>query len=152
MTDTCDGHPTRSASCDDGGAMVARGIARWLCLGATPAFAIMALMTSMLGGGPMDTLGSAGHGSRLTGMVPMYVLMSVIHSAPWLALISRRRNEADRIPQGHLPFPYSSWGYQSAPRPSGVVSNRVHSGSRSGAPRGSWPGSAISPPISPLQK
>jgi hypothetical protein len=94
MTDTCDGRPTRSASCDDGCAKVARGIARWLCLGATPAFAIMALMTSMLGGGPMDTLGSAGHGSQLTGMVPMYVLMSAFHLAPWLTLISRRRSGA----------------------------------------------------------
>jgi hypothetical protein len=34
----------------------------------------------------------------------------------------------------------------------GVRSRIVHKESRSGAPRGSWPGSAISPLISPLQK
>ena len=36
-----------------------------------------------------------------------------------------------------------------APRPSGVQSSTVHSGARSGAPRGSWPGSAVAPVISP---
>ena len=45
---------------------------------------------------------------------------------------------------------YSSLGYQSVPRPSGAKSNISQSGSRSGAPRGSCPGSAIVPLISPL--
>jgi hypothetical protein len=57
------------------------GIKRTLC---------MALMTGILGGRPMDMLCSAGHGSLLTGMVPMYMLMSAFHLAPWLKLISRR--------------------------------------------------------------
>jgi hypothetical protein len=30
----------------------------------------------------------------LSGMVPMYVLMSVFHSAPWLKLIAARRIRA----------------------------------------------------------
>ena len=49
-------------------------------------------------------------------------------------------------------FGYLSFGYQSGPRPSGVLSRIVQSGIRSGAPRASWPGSAVSDPISPLQK
>jgi hypothetical protein len=63
-----------------------------LSLAAAPTFAIMALLTGVLGGGPMDGLCSAGHGSSLSGMVPMYLLMSAFHSAPWLKLISGRRS------------------------------------------------------------
>jgi hypothetical protein len=29
-------------------------------------------------------------GSLLGGMIPMYLLMSIFHAAPWLKLISRR--------------------------------------------------------------
>jgi hypothetical protein len=75
---------------DEAAAAAAAGVAKWLCLAAAPTFAIMALMTGVLGGGPMDLLCSAGHGSPLTGMVPMYMLMSAFHLAPWLKLISRR--------------------------------------------------------------
>jgi hypothetical protein len=43
---------------------------------------------------------SAAHGvSPLSGMVPMYVLMSAFHSVPWLKLISRRRSAACRSSQ-----------------------------------------------------
>ena len=73
------------------GAAAALGIAKWLRLAATPTFAIMALMTGVLGGGSMDMLCSAGHGSPLSGMVTMYLLMSAFHLAPWLKLISARR-------------------------------------------------------------
>jgi hypothetical protein len=38
----------------------------------------------------MDMLCLAGHGPPLTGMVPMYLLMSAFHLAPWLKLIFRR--------------------------------------------------------------
>ncbi len=86
------------ASGVDEGAVAALGIAKWLCLAATPTFAIMALMTAVLGGGPMDMLGSAGHGSAVSGMVPMYTLMSAFHSLPWLKLISSRRSGAHRPP------------------------------------------------------
>jgi hypothetical protein len=82
---------------DDEGAGAAPGIARWLCLAATPTFAIMALLTGVLGGGPSDVLCSAAQGAfPLSGMVPMYLLMSVFHSAPWLKLISSRRGVAGR--------------------------------------------------------
>ena len=70
----------------------ASGAADWLCLAAAPTFAIMALLTGVLGGGPPDTLCSAAQASPLSGMVPMYVLMSAFHSAPWLKLISGRRS------------------------------------------------------------
>ena len=71
------------------------GAADWLCLAAAPTFAIMALLTGVVGGGPSDMLCSATQdASPLSGMVPMYVLMSVFHSAPWLKLLSRRRSGA----------------------------------------------------------
>ncbi len=94
MTETYHAHSTGDASCDDEGAAAALDTAKFLCLAATPTFAIMALMTGILGGGPMDMLCSAGHGAALTGMVPMYLLMSAFHSAPWLKLIARRRRGA----------------------------------------------------------
>jgi hypothetical protein len=73
------------------------GAADWLCLAAAPTFAIMALLTAVLGGGAPDMLCSAAHeASPLSGMVPMYLLMSAFHSAPWLKLISGRRSGARR--------------------------------------------------------
>jgi hypothetical protein len=60
-----------------------------LRLAATPAFAIMALLSATLGGGPADLL-CAGSAPLLTGMVPMYVLMSVFHAPPWLKLVFGR--------------------------------------------------------------
>ena len=70
----------------------ALGAADFLCLAAAPAFALMALLTGVLGGGPPDMLCSAAHeASPLSGMVPMYVLMSAFHLAPWLKLVSGRR-------------------------------------------------------------
>jgi len=66
------------------------GAADFLYLAAAPTFAIMALLTSVLGGGSLDVLCSGT--SQLSGMVPMYVLMSAFHLAPWLKLISSRRS------------------------------------------------------------
>jgi hypothetical protein len=61
-----------------------------LSLAAAPTFAIMALLTAVHGDSMPDMLCSAGRdGSPLTGMVPMYVLMSAFHLAPWLRLLSR---------------------------------------------------------------
>jgi hypothetical protein len=72
-----------------------RGAVHWLGLAAAPTFAIMALLTGVLGGGPPDVLCSAAHdASPLSGMVPMYLLMTAFHSAPWLKLISGRRSGA----------------------------------------------------------
>jgi hypothetical protein len=73
----------------------ARAVADWLCLAATPTFALMALLTATRGGGMPDMLCSAAHGgSPFGGMVPMYLLMSVFHLSPWLTLLSRRGNDA----------------------------------------------------------
>jgi hypothetical protein len=69
--------------------------ADWLCLAAAPTFAMMALLTAILGGGSPDMLCSTAQGaSPLTGMVAMYLLMSAFHSAPWLKLISNQRSGA----------------------------------------------------------
>ena len=76
--------------CDNGNA-AAIGAADFLYLAAAPTFAVMALLTSF---GSLDVLCSAA--SPLSGMVPMYLLMSAFHLAPWLKLISHRRSGARR--------------------------------------------------------
>jgi len=74
------------------GAAIARIAVDWLGLAAAPAFAMMALMTICLSGG-MDPLCSATpFGSLVSGMVPMYLMMSAVHSAPWLRLIASWRS------------------------------------------------------------
>ena len=66
------------------------GAADWLCLAAAPTFAIMALLTVVVGGGQTDLLCAAAQDAPLlSGMVPMYLLMSAFHSAPWLKLVSK---------------------------------------------------------------
>jgi uncharacterized membrane protein YeiH len=68
-----------------------------LSLAAAPTFAVMALLTGVNGGSMSDVVCSATHdASPLTGMVPMYLLMSAFHSAPWLRLISRWPGAARR--------------------------------------------------------
>jgi hypothetical protein len=75
----------------------ARGAADWLCLAAAPTFATMALLTGALGSGMPDILCSAAQGaSPLSGMAPMYWLMSAFHSAPWLKLVAGRRKRSPR--------------------------------------------------------
>ena len=59
-----------------------------LALSATPAFAAMALLSGL--SGPPAVL--CGVASPLVGMVPMYLLMSVFHSSPWVRLISAARH------------------------------------------------------------
>jgi hypothetical protein len=72
-------------------AAAARGAADWLGLAAAPTFALMAFITAT--GGEPQLLCSAAHlGSPLGGMVPMYLLMSAFHSAPWLKMISGWRS------------------------------------------------------------
>ena len=64
--------------------------AGWLGLAAAPTFAVMALLTYVLGG-DADMMCSAPQSvSPLSGMVPMYLLMSAFHSTPWLKLICGR--------------------------------------------------------------
>lgn len=70
------------------------GAAGWLCLAATPTFAIMALFTAFPGGGQMQAQMQAmclTEMSPLGGMTAMYLLMSVFHSPPWLKLLAGRR-------------------------------------------------------------
>jgi len=81
-----------SAALDREDSAAAINAADFLYLGAAPTFAIMALLTGVVGGGSPDALCSMGSASPLSGMVPMYVLMSAFHSAPWLKLILRRRS------------------------------------------------------------
>jgi hypothetical protein len=71
--------------------------AEWLCLAAAPAFAAMALLTAHAEAGRPNMLCSAAdHASWLSGMVPMYLLMSAFHSPPWLRFILGRRCGARR--------------------------------------------------------
>jgi hypothetical protein len=64
----------------------------WLALGASPSFALMAALTRFFSDGAHEILCSvASHAWVLSGMAPMYVLMSLFHLTPWLNLISRWR-------------------------------------------------------------
>jgi hypothetical protein len=70
----------------------ALGPGDWLSLAAAPTFAIMALLTGLFGGKP-DVLCAVLEGtSPLSGMVPMYLLMSAFHLAPWLKLVFGQRD------------------------------------------------------------
>jgi hypothetical protein len=71
---------------------IARAAADWLGLAAAPAFAVMAVMTAVLGGGAEPLCSTALHGWPLmNGMVLMYVMMGAFHSPPWLRLMPVRR-------------------------------------------------------------
>jgi len=86
MSEACSGAP-------DGGPVrrnaSAFRAAEWLSLAAAPTFAIMALLTGILGEGAPAIL-CAHDASPLGGMAAMYGLMSVFHVTPWLKLISGR--------------------------------------------------------------
>jgi hypothetical protein len=94
MSHACSGGSDGAATRPNAAAL---GAADWLHLAAAPTFATMALLTGVLGGGQSDMLCSASQDAwPLSGMVPMYVLMSAFHSAVWLKLISSRRSGARR--------------------------------------------------------
>jgi hypothetical protein len=68
-------------------------ITGFLSLAAAPTFAAMALLTAVLSGNAADMVCGTAHGGwPLSGMAPMYLLMSAFHAAPWLKLIAGRRN------------------------------------------------------------
>jgi hypothetical protein len=82
-----------SAISIDGGnhpAGIARVGADWLGLAAAPAFAAMAFMIGAFGGGTEPLCLASGHASLMSGMIPMYVLMSAVHVGPWLRLVLSR--------------------------------------------------------------
>ena len=73
------------------------GAADVLSLAGAPTFAVMALLTAGIDGGPPEMLCSATqHAFPLNGMALMYLLMSAFHSASWLTLLRNRRNAARR--------------------------------------------------------
>ncbi len=74
------------------GVAIARVAADWLGLAAAPAFAMMALMTFCLGGGMEPLCSATPFGSLMSGMAPMYLIMSAVHSAPWLRMITGARD------------------------------------------------------------
>lgn len=64
--------------------------ADWLALAAAPTFALMAVVTGISGDGAQQmSCAAAMHMPPLTGMGPMYALMSAFHLTPWLRLVSR---------------------------------------------------------------
>jgi len=69
--------------------------ADWLSLAAAPTFGLMAILAAIADTGAHQMWCSAAvHGSPLTGMVPMYALMSAFHFAPWLKLVAGWRTAA----------------------------------------------------------
>ena len=77
--------------------LVAFRAADWLALAAAPTFALMAVVTGILDSGAHKAWCSAAmHITPLTGMVPMYLLMSAFHSPPWLKLISSRSRRSSQ--------------------------------------------------------
>jgi hypothetical protein len=87
-----------------GGGPTGLGAADWLGLAAAPSFAFIALLAGVHGGGAGGMLCSAARdGSPLSGMVPMYWLMSAFHLTPWLKLIARRRG-GGRRPRSGVPL------------------------------------------------
>lgn len=78
------------------GGSLARG-RHWISFVATPNFALMVLLTAAHGGDPADMLCSSAHGASPLGRVPMYVLTSAFHSAPWFELNSKQRRHRPKM-------------------------------------------------------
>ena len=89
MSHACSGGSNNSAIRRSAAALRS---ANGLHLAAAPTFAIMALLTCVLG----DASPLCSVASPLSGMVPMYLLMSAFHLPPWLKLMAGWRSSAGR--------------------------------------------------------
>ncbi|ACS56937.1 hypothetical protein [Rhizobium leguminosarum] len=67
------------------GDQIAGRVADWLSLAAAPTFAIMAVLTATTGSADMICM-TTPDAFPIGGMLPMYLLMSGFHLAPWLRL------------------------------------------------------------------
>jgi hypothetical protein len=76
------------------GRLAGLGVVDWLMLAATPIFATMALLTAFDRGAEM--ICSSMGASPLSGMAPMYALMSLFHTPAWFRLIAGARLKAER--------------------------------------------------------
>ena len=65
--------------------------ANWLRLAVMPTFAVMALLAAAANNSLPNVLCGGARDASLSGMVVMYSLMSVFHSACWLKLFSYYR-------------------------------------------------------------
>jgi hypothetical protein len=80
--------------------LVASGAADWLSFAAAPTFALMVVVTGIAGGGPHQMSCSAAMRMPLSGMVPMYALMSAFHFTPWRGSFpAGRRGRRGRRPR-----------------------------------------------------
>lgn len=89
-------HPVdavRRAQLDDRRSVATR-LGHALSLAATPTFALMALLTGF-SADAVPMLCSSEPVTFLSGMLPMYLSMSVFHSPPWLKLITRSAHRSN---------------------------------------------------------
>ncbi|MBY5457904.1 hypothetical protein EHI47_06730 [Rhizobium leguminosarum] len=77
------------------GSRITGRVADWLSLAAAPTFAIMALLTAMTDSVDMICT-TTPDAFPIGGMVPMYLLMSGFHLAPWLRLAAGWRGISPR--------------------------------------------------------
>ena len=91
MSETSSSESISGSARDGSRSPVTISLAQGLGFAAAPTFAVMALVTGVLAGGP-SMLCMGAHASPLGGMAPMYALMSVFHAGPWLKQLSRRQS------------------------------------------------------------
>ncbi|NYT29148.1 hypothetical protein [Rhizobium sp. WYCCWR 11128] len=77
------------------GGRIAAHTADWLSLAGAPTFGVMALLTAATGSADMICM-TTPDAFPIGGMVPMYLLMSGFHLAPWLRLAAGWRRISPR--------------------------------------------------------